>query len=624
MQNNNVVPLVKTKESTTSERAKELEAMGFVLDGDKVADLKPLIFSKYVLSTMPILYASGERFYFYDRTKWVRFLEKDFHRLLFKIIDQATPNQWRPSWESGYMTALARVSPKGQELNSDKQHINLQNGMFNINSFELLPHDPEFYSSVQVPISYAPKATCHRFLRFLKEVFDGDARVIEVVQEMMGYCLSSETRAHKVFILEGVGSNGKSVLIEIIERLVGAENVSHVPMNDFSQPFARSEIVGKTLNVSTENEFDERGFNTQYIKSITSGDQIRVEVKHEKGFSYKPFCKLVFAMNQLPSVNDKSHGFFRRLVILPFHRVFSAEEADKKLIDKLIPELPGIFNFAIEGLKRLIENDFNFSHAEKINEAILGYKSEQNPVIPFFHEHIRQGNDNNDRLGCNEIFEAFRAWCKRNGEPACLQGAERDRKRFWSAFRSASLEAGITPKGQKSSNGTRYLPGLKLLPFSSETEADDPFLAAMFSTSPPRSRVPLPRKPMTVSDPPKSPVSIIKVQDSAPSNSESSEATDEQNQPDTSEDFTLDDDDENDNDEVGMEEFPCEELDEFDLQIEHSYLMQLEQGRNISFEGWQEEWVEYPTHCQLITKFVGRVPTIQPLNCKCKLSAARN
>jgi putative DNA primase/helicase len=620
MQNDNVVPLVKAKESTKSERDKELEAMGFVLDGDKVADLKPLMFAKYVLSKKRILYASGERFYFYDGTKWVRFLEKDFHRQLFEIIDETVPNQWKPSWESGYMTALARAAPKGEELNSDKQHINLQNGMFNINSFELLPHAPAFHSSVQVPITYDPNATCHRFFRFLNEVFDDDTHFIEVVQEMMGYCLSSETRAHKVFILEGVGSNGKSVLIEIIERLVGAENVSHVPMNDFSQPFARSEIVGKTLNVSTENEFDERGFNTQYIKSITSGDQIRVEVKHEKGFSYKPFCKLVFAMNQLPSVNDKSHGFFRRLVILPFHRVFSAKEADKKLIDKLIPELPGIFNFAIEGLKRLIENDFNFSNAEKIIEAILGYKSEQNPVIPFFREHIRQGNDNSDRLDCNEIFDAFRMWCRRTGEPAFLQGAERDRKKFWSAFRSASLEAGVPPKKQGISNGKRYLPGLKLIPIPSETETDDPILVAMSSTSPPRSKVPIARKQATVTDLSKPPVTNVKTQDLTPSYKES-DTSEEGHQLNTSEDFTLEDDEDNHED-GSTEEFPCELLEEIDLQCEHSYLMQLEQGSNISFEDWQEEWAENPTFCQLTTKLVGRTKVIHSLNCKCRFRAA--
>lgn len=155
--------------------------------------------------------------------------------------------------------------------------------------------------------------------------------------------------------------------------MCGKKNVSHVAMNELNQPFARAELVGKLLNVSSENEFSEKGLNTQQIKSITAGDAIRVE------FSYHPVCKLLFAMNTLPATLDKSHGFFRRLVIVPFRKVFKGSEADRMLLEKLLAELPGIFNFAMEGLKRLRANDFEFSSSDAIEQAVANYKSEQNP-----------------------------------------------------------------------------------------------------------------------------------------------------------------------------------------------------------------------------------------------------
>ncbi|GIO32876.1 hypothetical protein J2TS6_40170 [Paenibacillus albilobatus] len=302
-------------------------------------------------------------------------------------------------------------------------------------------------------------------------MFQGDKQTIGVVQEMMGYCCTAETRAHKVFILEGVGSNGKSVLIEIIEHLCGKQNVSHVAMNELSQPFARGELVEKLLNVSSENEFSEKGLNTQQIKSIAAGDMIRVENKHEKGFSYRPVCKLLFGMNALPATMDKSHGFFRRLVIIPFRRVFKGAEADKMLLEKLLEELPGIFNFAMEGLRRLRERDFVFSEAVAIEQAVNSYKAEQNPVIPFVSDFVEQGTDD-DRVNKNELFDRFQTWCRQQGETDFASRTSRDRRVFWTAFRNALLEAGIPIPEERQSNGLRFLHGLKLLKEAKQSIVD--------------------------------------------------------------------------------------------------------------------------------------------------------
>ena len=445
------------------ERIKELGNKGLVCDPVKgITDVHPNPFAKHVLQTLELRITKGERFFLYEHGVWRPLPDKQLHRMLFRMIEEEQPSVWRPTWESGYMATLARLAKHVAEFDTNKVHLNLTDGMFNTETFELEEHDPDFHSSIQTPIEYDPDAQCPRFLKFLNEIFQGDQQIIQVVQEMMGYCCTAETRAHKMFILEGIGSNGKSVLIEVIEHLCGKQNVSHVPMNELSQPFARAELVGKLLNVSSENEFSPKGLNTQQIKTITVGDMIRVENKHERGFSYQPVCKLLFGMNTLPATLDKSHGFFRRLVIVPFRKVFKGAEADRMLLEKLLEELPGIFNFAMEGLKRLRTNDFEFSSSDAIKQAVSNYKSEQNPVITFVADYVEAGMPS-DRLGKNELFERFQTWCKQQGETDFALKSNRDRRVFWAAFRTALLEAGLPTPAEATSNGWRYFFGLTLL-----------------------------------------------------------------------------------------------------------------------------------------------------------------
>ncbi|SED13073.1 DNA primase family protein [Paenibacillus sp. GP183] len=445
----------------SKERIEELEAQGFVVDPCKgLREVHGVRFAKHLLSDCSIVVAPPRRFFFFKDGVWQPFQDDDLQRFLFDTIEEIQENVCNPNWESSIVWGLSRAAEKVEEFDMNKQCINLSNGIFNTENFLLEEHRKELYSSIQNPIVYDPEAECPLFEKFLKEVFLNDGETIHVVQEMLGYCCSAVTRAHKMFILVGSGSNGKSTLIEVAEHLCGKANVSHVPMNDLSQSFARAELVGKLLNVSSENEFSEKGLNTEYIKLLAAGDTIRVENKHEKGFSYKPTCKLMFGLNALPPARDKSHGFYRRVKIIPFKRTFRGD-ADTSLSEKLLAELPGIFNFAMEGLKRLREQSFTFSNAAAVDKAVAEYKEEQNPVILFVNQHITTGSPD-QRLGKNELFEQFELWAKRNGETDfCSKAKGQNRKLFWTAFKTALLDAGLPVPEEKQSNGWRYFPGLE-------------------------------------------------------------------------------------------------------------------------------------------------------------------
>jgi putative DNA primase/helicase len=194
----------------------------------------------------------------------------------------------------------------------------------------------------------------------MNTVFDGDWELIDYMQEVMGYCLSNSVAAHKMWIFLGDGSNGKSVLCDILIALAGGiDNVSTVTLENFQKAFSLSQIVNKTLNISTENELSGR-LNTYMLKAITGGDLVQFQEKFRNPFSYRPTAKLIFSVNKLPNIQDTTYGFERRVDIVPFKVRFVRKPGnanERKLIpdikDGLLDELGGIFAFAIEGLKRL-------------------------------------------------------------------------------------------------------------------------------------------------------------------------------------------------------------------------------------------------------------------------------
>lgn len=431
---------------------------GFYIDENgKPTGMNQNKYARYVLTQLNLGVADGERFYLYEGGVWNQLSDLTVKRKLRDFLHDLAPDSWTEKLELQYIGALLREAEYLNDLDEKRDYINLQNGMLSLNSFELLPHDPSYHSSIQVRIPYTPEVTCPLFLQFLNEVFQEDEELISVVQEMFGYCLTAETRAEKAFVLYGAGSNGKSVLLSVLKALCGKKNTSSVPLAELENPFARHEIVSKTLNLAAENEVDDKGLNTQYFKAIVSGDPIHVDVKHGKGFMYEPVCKLVFATNRLPYSRDKSPAFPRRLVILPFRARFSKNTADKHLREKLESELPGILNFALEGLKRLRGQNYDFSHSKAAEQMLTEYRATINPMLSFVSDCVEPA-PGVGRVLRKRLRDEFVRWCRENGHTGL---AEMTTKKFWEAFRKVLDEERIEYTETKS-NGCEYFEGISL------------------------------------------------------------------------------------------------------------------------------------------------------------------
>lgn len=416
--------------------------------------------AKYISKRYELAYRNGKEFDNYQESVWKKVPAIELSKLIYDTLNKGKTYQWKASYEREVVEALKRRVYCESEFNAMRHLINLQNGMYDLNTHELIEHDLEYYSSIQLPYAYDEEAECPRFEQFLDEIFEGDEERIDKALEWLGYCMTVETKAQKSLILLGGGQNGKGVFTEVMTWLVGKENISNMALTDLSSDFNRVHLFNKTVNIAGENEVGKKGFNSQHFKTIIGEDMITASYKGIDGFSFRPFCKLVLTFNNLPYSADKSDGYFRRLDFLPFTRFFTEQEKDPDLREKLKKEIPGILNLAMEGLERLQANNFCFTESRVSEEVLANYKLELNPMCQFFDERIVVG-DNNDRVSNKLCYDAYNSWLKENGYKSHMGKTKHS---FWREFKDEARKRGIVLDGVAPHSGNDpYRTGFKLV-----------------------------------------------------------------------------------------------------------------------------------------------------------------
>lgn len=223
------------------------------------------------------------------------------------------------------------------ELNLPAHLINLKNGLLNLNSFELENHSSQYHFTSQIDCEFDREAQCPTWLTFLSETFSDDLTKIDVLQEFFGYCLSPITNHAKALILEGEGANGKSVILNVLAGLLGADNCACVSLDQIKNEHYLATLFGKMVNISTETNTKAQIYEATF-KALVSGDLVSADKKYEQPFQFKNTCKLAFAFNDAPRFDDKSHALYRRLLVIPCLNHVEEINQDRNLTEKLLKE----------------------------------------------------------------------------------------------------------------------------------------------------------------------------------------------------------------------------------------------------------------------------------------------
>ena len=415
-------------------------------------------FAHYVKKEIKLICTENGEFWRYKNGVYKPISEERLKGFMADLILNTYPKFLTPKCEATYFFILKKIAFYGGKFNKHKNMICLKNGMYDIKKGTLLPHDKKYRCTMQIPIDYDKNAKCPEFEKFLKEVFKGNKKLIKVIQELLGYILIDSTAAQCFFIFYGTGSNGKSVLANIFMKFVGEGNYTNVSIRNLNRNFSRAKLSKVALNISTENEPSSgKLLDSQYIKAISSGDSIDAEFKGKDVFSFKPTCKLIFCTNTLPQFNDKSDGFYRRIMIVPFEAHFSIADgtADINIEKKLTVEMSGILNFALEGLERLRENNFAFTKSKKMNRLKSFYKKLVNPYEDFWYERVTTKAPNNNIMNTKkEFYNEFLAWCLENKHTRYANVTPR---KFWLEFGQVFYSKLNEKLEYKKSGNNRYV-----------------------------------------------------------------------------------------------------------------------------------------------------------------------
>ncbi|MFI0716238.1 phage/plasmid primase, P4 family [Streptomyces inhibens] len=288
-----------------------------------------------------------------------------------------------------------------------------ENGLLRVRDRELLPLTPDFFNLVSVPFAYDAQATAPNWERFLHQVWPDDQQSIDALQEWFGYVLSGRTDQQKILLIVGPTRSGKGTIARVLAELVGRGNLAGPTLAGLGSNFGLSTLLGKPLAVISDARLSGRdgGQVVERLLTISGEDTIDIDRKFRDPWTGKLPTRLMILSNELPNFGDSSGVIARRFIALNMTVSWLGKE-DTDLTDKLSTEMPGILNWALDGLARL-EAKGRITEPPSSREAVTTMQDTASPTSAFVRECCQTGP------GCDVTVDAlwsvWKDWAEDNG-----------------------------------------------------------------------------------------------------------------------------------------------------------------------------------------------------------------
>ena len=269
------------------------------------------------------------------------------------------------------------------EPDEKKVLINLQNGTFEFSEgkWNHKPFDPNDFLTYQLPFSYDPNAVSPKFNTYMSRVLPDECSEMGL-QEFTGYIFTN-LNLEKCLVLPGGGCNGKSVFFKILNALLGRENTLNFSMSLFGHEGNRAKLTNVLLNYSSETAFK---LSPEIFKALVSSEPLQARELYCKPFNLYNKAKFIMNCNGLPRETENTEAYFRRFLIGPFEVTITEAEKDISLAEKIIAhELPGVFNWLLKGLERIVATN-KFTPCKKADTALSEFKKQSDTMQLFLDE----------------------------------------------------------------------------------------------------------------------------------------------------------------------------------------------------------------------------------------------
>jgi putative DNA primase/helicase len=299
------------------------------------------------------------------------------------------------------------------------------NGLLELEKRELRPHSPLFFNLVAVPFPYDPNAPSPaEWLGFLQKLWPGDNPDAEpaldqpefhALGEWFGYVISGRLDLHKILLMIGPTRGGKGIIARILSALIGPANVAGPTLSSLGGEFGLAPLIGKALAIVADARFAGRdsAIVVERLLSISGEDTLTVNRKYRDQWTGKLPCRLHVLSNEMPKLGDASAAIIGRMVLLVLTHSWLGKE-DFTLEERIQKELPGILNWALDGLHRLtVKNGNRFTRLPSAEESIAQMRDLASPIGAFVREEcdVQAGYE----IEVDMLYGAFKVWAENNG-----------------------------------------------------------------------------------------------------------------------------------------------------------------------------------------------------------------
>ena len=366
--------------------------------------LQTNLVADYIIQCYNCKYYNGSIYFYTDQGYSNN--QKQLEFLIYQLVPEISVNAIKEILH--YLDIHLSMEP----TKPTKHYIQVLNGIVNLYTGEFREFDKNIFTTTSIPVYFNSKADEKPMTDTLKMYANYDSELFELLVEFIAYIFFDKNKFRKMFMLYGIGSNGKSKYTSIIEKFIGKENVTSLSLEDLNHRFKVAALVSSKCNIG--NDIGAKLLDdSQMVKKLTGEDLINADRKNRDPIEFECSAKLVFSCNKLPRANDKSYGFYNRFVILPFTFDFdSYKGSDNFSIADFcdINNMSALLNMVIPRYKRLIDNN-RFSRSKKVIENLIMYMSLNDGVAKWYF-----ANDiaNKEYENITDAYNEYLLYCSLN------------------------------------------------------------------------------------------------------------------------------------------------------------------------------------------------------------------
>jgi len=373
----------------------------FFVDGRFLHDR----FGNYMLTNSNIIMIDGKAHIYTNENLYSNDTEEFEKRMIDKI-----PSLKDSQRKEVYKYISLRCKNKG--VFAEPRYIGLKNTILDIETMEQFPYSPKWVINNKIEYDYDETSYSELMDKTLNKVSNNDIEIRTLIEEMIGYVLYRKNTMQSCFILTGEGSNGKSTILNVIKKLIGKGNYCSLDLKELEDTFKPAQLYNKLANIGDDisSKYLE---SSSIFKKVVTGESLVVQRKYEQPFELESYATQIFCANELPPVHDKSDGFSRRIVIIPFMARFTRLDIDYDpfIESKLLLDINMgyVLKLAIEGLRRLLMNT-GFTKSHKSEREKSEYVKSNNNVLDWLDDEPKIQHE-----VVGEIYRQYAIWCSTNG-----------------------------------------------------------------------------------------------------------------------------------------------------------------------------------------------------------------